>query len=360
MTRPTVRPTVRPTIAALPAYSRAAGAGAVRWRASSNESTVPPSPRVVEAVARVGATSNRYPSLAGDDLVTAISARLGVGPENVVVGGGSLAVLQLALTAYTGPGTEVVHAWRSYEAYPILVGIADAEAVPVPLDAQSRHDVDAMLAAITERTAAVLVCDPNNPTGTSLDPAELRRLLAGVPRDVLVLLDQAYQEFDENTVDVPALIAAHPNVVVLRTFSKAYGLAGLRAGYAVGDAEVLAPVRNSAPPFGLSGVAEAAALAAWADVDHTAEIVATVTRSRGAFRAHLAERGLETPDARGNFVWLPVSERALELEARCVAHGVSVRAFAGEGVRVTVGDPAAEAAVLTAVEEFLVRSARPA
>ncbi|WP_432565251.1 aminotransferase class I/II-fold pyridoxal phosphate-dependent enzyme [Kineococcus sp. SYSU DK003] len=347
-------PTARPRIAALPAYSRAAGAGSVRWRASSNESTVPPSPAVVQAVARVGAQAHLYPTLAGDDLVEAIATRLGTSPDQVVVGGGSLAVLQLALTAYTGPGTEVVHAWRSYEAYPILIGIADAQPVPVPLDGEFRHDVEAMLAAVTERTSAVLVCDPNNPTGTTLPPQRLGELVAGVPSNVLVLLDQAYCEFDEqDPLDVAALVAEHPNVVVFRTFSKAYGLAGLRAGYAVGSAEVVAPVRNSAPPFGLSAAAEAAALAAWADAAHTAEIVATVTASREAFRGGLAERGLHTPDARGNFVWLPVGERATELERLCVRHGVSVRAFAGEGVRVTVGDPDAEAAVLAAVEDLL-------
>lgn len=139
------------------------------------------------------------------------------------------------------------------------------------------------------------------------------------------------------------------------TFSKAYGLAGLRAGYAVGSPQVMDPIRNSAPPFGLSAAAEAAALAAWADVAHTDQIVATVTASREALRKELLDRGLATPESRANFVWLPVGERAAELERLCVAHGVSVRAFAGEGVRVTVGEPAAEAAVVAAVEELLAQ-----
>ncbi|MFD0481396.1 aminotransferase class I/II-fold pyridoxal phosphate-dependent enzyme [Kineococcus sp. GCM10028916] len=348
-------PAARPRIAALPTYSRAAGAEAVRWRASSNESTVPPSPAILEAIARTGARAHLYPTLTGDDLVTAIRGRLGVSDEQVVVGGGSLALLQLALTAYTGPGTEVVLAWRSYEAYPILIGIADAEAVRVPLDADHRHDVEAMLAAITPRTSAVIVCDPNNPTGTTLAPDRLRTVIEGVPEHVLVLLDQAYQEFDENSIDVADLVHRHPNVLVFRTFSKAYGLAGLRAGYVVGSEETLRAVRASAPPFGLNAIAEAAALAAWSDEAHTAEIVRSVTASREAFRAGLAGLGLATPDARGNFVWLPVGERAVDLEELCVARGVSVRAFPGEGVRVTVGNLEAEAEVLAAVMEFLAR-----
>lgn len=357
-TRPTVAtPTPRPRIAALPVYSRAAGSASVRWRASSNESTVAPSPAIRAAVARAAAHAHLYPSLAGDDLIAAISERMGVREDQVVVGGGSLALLQLALTAFTGPGTEVIHAWRSYEAYPILIGIADAQAVPVALDHEYRHDTQAMLAALTPRTSAILICDPNNPTGTALPPRRLRALIDAVPSHVLVLLDRAYQEFDRTEPDVAALVAERPNVIVFRTFSKAYGLAGLRAGYAIGSPEVMRAVRATAPPFGLSAVAEAAALAAWSDREHTRHIVDTVTESRETFRRALGERGLYTPDSSANFVWLPVGDRAEALQAACVRHGVSVRAFAGEGVRVTVGCPQAEAAVLAAVDECGDRAA---
>ena len=346
-------PAPRPRVAALPVYSRAAGSSRVRWRASSNESSVAPSPVIAQAIAHAGANAHLYPTLTGEHLVDVLAPRLGVSPDQVVVGGGSLALLQQALTAYTGPGTEVVHAWRSYEAYPILIGIADADAVPVALDAEFRHDVEGMLAAITERTAAVLVCDPNNPTGTTLEPHRLRELVAGVPPHVLVLLDQAYQEFDENSLDVSTVVADHPNVLVFRTFSKAYGLAGLRAGYAVGSPEVMRTMQAVAPPFGLNRIAEAAAVAAWSDVAHTDLIVRTVTECRTLLRAELARRGIATPDSRANFVWLPVGADAERLEALCVEHGVSVRAFPGEGVRVTVGQPEAEAAVLAAVDEHL-------
>ncbi|WP_430334347.1 histidinol-phosphate transaminase [Rhodococcus sp. ACT016] len=355
MTRPIALPRARPEIDALPTYSRASGAATVRWRASSNESTIAPSPAVVEAITRVGAHGHLYPTLFADDLVAALAERLSVPADAVLTGAGSLALLQQVLTAFTGPGTEVVHAWRSYEAYPILIGIAGATAVPVPLDTQHRHDVDAMIAAVTPHTRAVLVCNPNNPTGTELTEPEVRRLLDGVPSDVLVILDEAYREFADERVDGVELLREYPNVVVLRTFSKAYGLAGLRVGYAVADSAVAAPLHAAAPPFGLSSVAEAAACAALADSGHTDRIVESVRAGRRHLQSGLAARGIETPPSGGNFVWIPESERATALDAACVAHGVSVRTFAGEGVRVSVGDRDAEDAVLAAVDDLTAR-----
>lgn len=355
MTRPLTLPRARPEIDALPAYSKASGAATVRWRASSNESTIAPSPAVVAAIARAGARGHLYPTLFADDLVAALAERLAVPADAVLTGAGSLSLLQQVLTAYTGPGTEVVHAWRSYEAYPILIGIAGATAVPVPLDVRHRHDVDAMLAAVTPRTRAVLVCNPNNPTGTELTESEVRRLLDGVPSHVLVILDEAYREFATERVDGVALLREYPNVVVLRTFSKAYGLAGLRVGYAVADSAVAAPLHAAAPPFGLSAVAEAAACAALADATHTDRIVESVLTGRRHLRSGLADRGLETPASGANFVWIPVGPRAAALDAACVAHGVSVRTFAGEGVRVTVGDRDAEDAVLAAADDFIAQ-----
>ncbi|GAB6902315.1 histidinol-phosphate transaminase [Kineosporia succinea] len=344
------RPQPRAKVKAIPQYSRAAAGRAVTWNVSSNESTVPPSPAILEAITRAGAQAHLYPTLTGEELTDAVSARVGVSPEQVVVGGGSLSLLQLALTAFTGSGTEVVHAWRSYEAYPILISIADADRVPVPLDAAHRHDVDAMLAAITPRTAAVMICNPNNPTGTALPDDEVLRMIEAVPRDVVVLLDEAYREFGESRLDVADLVGRYENLIVFRTFSKAYGLAGLRAGYALGSGSIMTSMRAVAPPFLLSAVAEAAALAALDDPEHTTHIVASVCQSREAFEKELRERGLDVPPSQANFVFLPVADRALELEQACAARGVAVRAFAGDGVRVTMGYPGAEAAVLEAVD----------
>jgi histidinol-phosphate aminotransferase len=339
-------------VAALPRYSRAAGLSQVRWRASSNESTVPPSPRVQQAIAEAAGRTHLYPSLQGDQLIDDISARLQLAPERIVVGGGSLALLQHTLAAYTGAGTEVVHAWRSYEAYPILIGVVGATPVPVSLDATHTHDVDAMLAAVTSATRAIIVCNPNNPTGTELPRAEIEKIITSVPDTVLVLLDEAYQEFATANADGLSLVREHPNVVVFRTFSKAYGLAGLRAGYMIAHPDITENVRAAAPPFGLSLLAEAGARAAWADTGHTDHIVEVVREGRDHLRTEATRRGLNPPVSGANFVWLPVGERALELQDACVAQGVSVRTFDGEGVRVTVGDRDAEDAVLAAIDHL--------
>ncbi|MDV3127301.1 aminotransferase class I/II-fold pyridoxal phosphate-dependent enzyme [Mycobacterium sp. 21AC1] len=348
--RPTVRP--RAVVAGLPRYSRAAGLDQVRRRASSNESTVPPSPLVQQAIAEAAAHAHLYPSLQGDLLIADLSARLQVAPEQIVVGGGSLALLQHTLAAYTGAATEVVHAWRSYEAYPILIGVVGATPVPVALDANHTHDVDAMVAAITPATRAIIVCNPNNPTGTELPRTEIERIITSVPSNVLVLLDEAYQEFATTPIDGLSLVRRYPNVVVFRTFSKAYGLAGLRAGYMIAHPDIADNVRAAAPPFGLSLLAEAGARAAWADTGHTGRIIDVVRDSREYLRTEAAGRGLHTPVSGANFVWLPVGSRATELEQACVSQGVSVRAFRGEGVRVTVGDRDAEDAVLAAIDSI--------
>lgn len=344
-------PAPRTVIGTLPRYSRASGTGRVRWRASSNEAAVAPSAAVIAAMAAAGARAHLYPSLIGDEIVAAVGRRLGVDPEQIVVGGGSIAVLQNTLLAYTGPGTEVVHAWRSYEAYPILVGLAGADPVPVPLDAGLTHDLEAMAAAVTGRTRAVIVCNPNNPTGTHLPHADIERFLAAVPSDVLVILDEAYREFADEPADAVELLPRHPNLAVFRTFSKAYGLAGVRAGYLVASAEIAGNVRAASPPFGLSAVAEAGAVAAWNDLEHLAVVVDTARVGRERLWAALRARGIPAPASRSNFVWIPAEDTG-PLERACIERGVSVRCFAGEGVRVTVGDRNAEDAVIAAVDSL--------
>lgn len=351
---PAARPEPRPEIAALPRYSRASGLATVTWVASSNESSVPPSPAVQKAMAQAAAGVNRYPSLFGDELVAAIAEGLGLASEQLVVGAGSLSLLQQLLTAYTGPGTEVVHAWRSYEAYPILVGVAGASSVRVPLDAGQRQQLDAMAAAITERTKAILVCNPNNPTGTEVGRGELVRFLGKVPGHVLVVLDEAYREFTQPEQDEVALLDDFPNLVILRTFSKAYGLAGARAGYLAASPDIIGNIRASAPPFGLSRVSEAGAVAAWAERDRMEAAVAAVVEERRFLTDALLERGLAVPESGGNFVWI-TTDQAKSLEQETVRHGVSVRAFDGEGVRVTIGCRDASLAVLAAVDAFLGR-----
>ena len=225
---------LRPALADLPPYVPGARVpvGAAAFKLSSNENPYPPLPSVVLAISDAAEDVNRYPDMYATELVGAIAASLGVAPENIVAGCGSVAVLGHVLTAVCQPGDEVVVPWRSFEAYPIAVTLAGARGVHVPVGDDGRLDLEAMAAAVTPRTRVVLVCTPNNPTGPAVHADELATFLAAVPKDVLVVLDEAYVEFvrDPQAPDGLAVFAEHPNVVLLRTFSKAFGLAGLRVG----------------------------------------------------------------------------------------------------------------------------------
>lgn len=349
-----MRPSPREKVDEIPVYSRAKGLGEVTWVASSNESPVPPAPGVVEAIARAAAQGNRYPSMFGDELAEGLARRYAVGVEQIAVGAGSLSLLQQALTAFSGPGANVVYAWRSYEAYPIAVRIAGADPVEIPLTADHVHDLPAMADAVDEHTRAVIVCNPNNPTGTAVPFEEIAAFLRRVPGNVLVILDEAYREFLPAEQDGLQLIDEFPNLMVMRTFSKAYGLAGVRAGYALGNPELMEGVRKVSPPFGLSRLAEAAAVAALADVGHMEHIITTIAEDRDELIAALRSRGLDIPPSSSNFVWIPAGGDAAEqLVSACLDQGVAVRAFPGEGVRITTGEPAASRAFLAAVDAVL-------
>lgn len=346
-------PAPRPLVDLLPGYSRAASASTARWVASSNESWLPPSPLALEAMAASVRRANRYPSLAGDRLVAALARTLGLRNAQVAVGAGSLALLAQVLAAFAGPGNEVVYAWRSYEAYPSLVTLAGAQGVQVPLGHGHRHDLGALAGAITDRTAVVLLCNPNNPTGTVLEPGEIRCFLEAVPGHVLVVLDEAYAEFSGIAGQSLPLLHRHRNLVIVRTFSKAYALAGARAGYLLGQEGAVRAVRAVAPPFGLSTMAEAGAVAALADTDYLLGSVGAVVRERGFLHRELADRGFGVPPSGGNFLWIPDCDgQAADMERLCAAHGVSVRAFAGAGVRVTIGPRQASLAFLAALDEL--------
>ena len=334
---------LREDLDSLPAYvpGRAAPGGMRTFKLSSNENPFPPLPGVVAAVADASADLNRYPDLAATELVGRIAEQVGIAPERIVVGNGSIAVLETTLMAACRPGDEVVHAWRSFEAYPIAIQVTGARSVPVPLTADGRHDLPAMAAAITERTRAVLVCSPNNPTGTAVHEAEMREFLAAVPREVLVVLDEAYIEFvrDPDVADGLGLLAEFKNLMLLRTFSKAYGLAGLRVGYALARPRLVRGIRAASSPFGVNALAQAGALAALraqAEVDeHTAEVVTERERVVGILR----EQGWEVPDAQGNFYWLPLGTSTDTFARESLARGAVVRPFGTEGVRVSIGEP---------------------
>ena len=355
--RPT--PRLRTALEGIPAYrpGRAAGSrdGAPAYKLSSNENPYPPLPSVLETVRESASTFNRYPDMFATGLTAAIASRLDVPASHVATGTGSVGVLQQVVQSTAADGDEVVYAWRSFEAYPIVVQVSGARSVPVPLRADEHHDLDAMAAAITDRTRLVLVCSPNNPTGTAVRRAELERFLDRVPADVLVVIDEAYREFvrDPQVPDAIEVYRERPNVAVLRTFSKAYGLAGLRVGFAVAHEEVADALRKTAVPFGVSGLAQVAATASLAAETELLERVDALVLERTRVQDALREQGWpRADDTQANFVWLRLGDRTDEFAAACEAAGVVVRPFAGEGARVTIGEPEANDLFLRAVKEF--------
>ncbi|MGX5358400.1 histidinol-phosphate transaminase [Kocuria sp. KH4] len=358
---PSAEPPLRPVVARLPGYVAGRRAsGELTAALASNESHYDPLPSVLADVREAAGRMNRYPDLGAVELRERIAAFLGVRPEEVAVGPGSVGVLQQILGATCGPGDEVVLAWRSFEAYPILVSLTGATAVPVPLTADEGHDLDAMAAAVTDRTRAVLVCSPNNPTGTAVPHAALERFLAAVPPHVLVVVDEAYVEYvdEEAPLDALALFRAHPNVCVLRTFSKAYGLAGLRVGYAVAHEGLAEGLRRVALPFGVSTVAQRAAIRSLDAADELRERAAAVAAERGRVTGALRAAGWAVPPSQANFLWLRAGEtlRAALTEAFDRAD-VLVRAYPGDGVRITLADPATNDRVLAVLAD---RAAFPA
>jgi len=336
-----VLPRIRPEIAALPAYRQGRPAAADAFKLSSNENPFDPLPGVLEAIQ--GATGiNRYPDATAARLRERLAARHGVSADDVHVGAGSVSLLAQLILATSGPGDEVVYAWRSFEAYPSLVAVGGATSVQVPLTADFRHDLPAMAAAVTERTRLIIVCSPNNPTGTTVTHDDFAAFVDAVPADVLIVLDEAYAEFvtDRSSVEggrVRAIIA-RPNIVVLRTFSKAYGLAGLRVGYAIGHTRVLDAARSTAIPLSVTAAAEEAALASLDAESELLERVTVIAERRDRLVARLRDAGWAVPDAQGNFVWLPAEARTAEVAAAFEEAGLVVRPFAGDGVRVSVGE----------------------
>jgi histidinol-phosphate aminotransferase len=341
----------RDAVAALPAYSAGkppqAAEGYTPYKLSSNENPLGPVPAAAQAVRDV-TTLHRYPNPGAEALRAALAEHLDVPFEDIVTGAGSLGALTQLISAFAGTGhdgqkDEVIYAWRSFEAYPIVVRTAGAQDVPVPVLADGRHDMAAMTEAVTDRTRVVLLCTPNNPTGPALTHAEVTEFLESVPSHVVVVIDEAYLEFvrSADPVDALALYREHPNVVVLRTFSKAHGLAGLRVGYAIGQPTVTEHLRKVAVPFAVSAVAEAAAIASLHHIDEVHQRVQTIVQERERVVAALSRAGWTIPETQANFVWLPLGRAAVDFAQAAGAQALAVRPFDGEGVRVSIGEPEA-------------------
>jgi histidinol-phosphate aminotransferase len=326
---------------------------------SSNESPHPPLPSVVEVIAEEARSVNRYPDNRCWALTEAIAERFGVPPRHVAVGCGSVGLTQQLLEAIGEPGAEVLYAWRSFEAYPTLADLAAADSVRVPLRDEV-HDLPAMADAITPRTRLIFVCNPNNPTGTVVHRPELEDFLDLVPADCLVVLDEAYHEYirDEAVPDGVTLYRDRPNVAVLRTFSKAYGLAGLRTGYMIAHEPVTAAVQATMLPFTVNRLAQAAAIASLAAEAELLERVELTVKERTRVREALTADGWTVPPTEANFVWLRLGKRTRAFAAACAEVGIAVRPFGTEGARVSIGDPEANDALLAVAHAFPHRSAQ--
>jgi histidinol-phosphate aminotransferase len=349
-------PRFRPVLDTVPAYKPGKAPVTVAGEAhklSSNESPYGPLPSVLEVIAKAAGDINRYPDNGAAALTAAIAERFAVPADHIAVGAGSVGVLKQIIEAVSAPGAEVLYAWRSFEAYPPLADLAGATSVRVPLRAET-HDLAAMAKAITPRTRLVLVCNPNNPTGTVVREPELTDFLDQVPGDCLVVLDEAYREYirDPRVPDGVNLYRDRPNVAVLRTFSKAYGLAGLRVGFLIGHPPVAEAVRKTMLTFTVNSVAQAAAVASLNAENELLERVETVVKERDRVSEALRADGWTVPESEANFVWLRLGDRTAAFAQACDAAGISIRPYGDEGARVSIGTSAANDAFLAVASAF--------
>lgn len=360
---------VRPVFDTLPSYAAgkppAPVEGLTRYKLSSNENPLGPVPEVARVLAEFDAV-HRYPDPLSTALRTALAGQLGVDAEDIVTGAGSLGALNQILKTFAGVNAdgvqdEVIYAWRSFEAYPILVGIMGARSVQVPNLPDGAHDLDAMAAAVTDRTRLILVCTPNNPTGPAVTESQIRSFLAKVPATVPVVIDEAYFEFcaassipegEEPPLNGLDIYRDYPNVIILRTFSKAQGLAGLRVGYSISHPQITRHLRVAATPFAVSALAERAAVASIEHQEAVMERVSHIVAERERVTARLRELGYEFPSTYANFVWLPLGERTGEFVDLMNRNALSVRAFGSEGVRVSIGEVEANDRFLSLCELF--------
>ncbi len=355
---------VRPAVDALPAYKPGKAAEQAEQehditdaiKLASNENPYPPPDGVIDAVAAACRGANLYCDHRATALREAVAQRLDLDVSGVTIGAGSVALLYQLVTAYVDPNDEAVTPWISFEAYPIAVQTMAGKLVTVPLADEHSFDLDAVAHAVTKRTKLILLATPNNPTGTALSSAQLDRLMRQVPSDVVVLVDEAYREFADPALGDPVtdLMPQFPNVAVARTFSKAFGLAGLRVGYVLGDPEVVSAIDKCLVPFNVNGLAQAAALAAL-DPETEAEArrgIETIITERGRVVEALTSEGWELPDAQANFVWMPLGDRTDEIYVGLEQRGVVTRPFSGVGIRVTIGTPSQNDRFLNTLAEI--------
>lgn len=315
---------------------------------SLNENPFPPLPAVRTALIRSIDAANRYPEFLPTQLRTLVARHLGVRDEQVVLGAGATGVVMQALHTLTRPGERIVLSHPTFDGYPILAQLARLMSVTIPLDRRGYQDLSAMTEAAT-RARVVVLCRPHNPTGTVEPIADIERFLRRVPEDTVVLLDEAYIEFvaAAHRIDGPDLVRRFPNVMVLRTFSKAYGLAGLRIGYGFSSPELARALWAMQLPFGMASTSAAAVAASYDAEEQLRQRVARITAERAYLCRRLRAMGIYSTDSHANFVYLPPRGRPWrEVFAK---RGLQARYYADGGVRITVGARASTRAVLAAV-----------
>ena len=349
---------LRPELAGLPVYVPGKTVpGSIKL--ASNETVLGPLPSVHAAIARAIDVVNRYPDNACVDLKAALAMHLGsdFAPEHIAVGSGSVTLCQQLVQITASAGDEVMIGWRSFECYLPIIQVSGAATVKVPLTDHT-HDLDAMLAAITDRTRLIFVCNPNNPTSTVVDPDALTRFVDAVPKDVLVAIDEAYVEYvrDDMLPNSLELARTRSNVVVLRTFSKAYGLAGLRVGYAIGHQDLITALDKVVMPFAVTNVAQAAAIASLDAADELIARTDALVVERTRVSAGLREAGFTLPPSQSNFVWLPLGERTTDFVQQAADARLVLRPFATEGVRITIGAPEENDALLAFARDWIARN----
>ena len=349
----------RSAVEALPAYRPGRDAKQAQQdhgvadavKLASNENPEGPISAIESAVLEAVRGANRYADHRGAELRSRIGSWLGVDADQVTIGNGSVGLLQQVFLTYLDPGDEIVFGWRSFEVYPIYSQLTGAQMVRVPLRDDLTYDVDGIIAAISPATKVIMLATPNNPTGTLLAADDIVRIATAAGEGVIVVIDEAYREFvDAETPDpVTEVVPNHRNVLVTRTLSKAHGLAGLRVGYAVGDLDVIADIDKVAVPFHVNAAAQAAAIAAIDNIDEIEARCALIVSERGRVESQLAEMGWWMPTHQANFVFLSTGPQTMTYATELEKRGVVVRPFDGEGLRVTIGNPAENDRFLSAI-----------
>ena len=350
-------------VEAIPVYpaARSYGFEGQVTKLASNETPYAPHPEVLEAVQAAMSGLNRYPDPTAAVLRRGLAERHGVAQAKIAVGNGSCEILLAAAQAMLEPGAEIVYAWPSFSMYPHLAAMTGARALAVPLDVDGRHDLEALAREVTVATRIVLVCNPNNPSATALPVEDLDAFVAGLPRHVLVIVDEAYVEFSvlQDPDESLALLERHPNVVLLRTFSKVYGLCGLRAGYALGPESFRLAVDRVRQPFSVNALAQAAAAEALRHQDEVERRVERTVIERLHVQDELADRGLAVSESQANFSWVALGEDHDEAEVYegLARRGVLVREGTALGapghLRVTYGTRSENDRFLAALGEAM-------